>query len=47
MVNSKYRGHDIIYMNGLWVYKDTQKTVINNKNRPCGYCNKENTKEVE
>ena len=45
MVKSKWRGHDIVCVYNTWIYWDNYKLVSKNKNRKCGYCNKQNTKE--
>lgn len=45
MITSYYRGHKIFFDKGQWYYKDTKELVSKNKNRFCGYCQKENTKE--
>ena len=41
----KYRGHNIQYLKGEWVYVDTKQPVSENKDRACGHCGKENTPE--
>jgi hypothetical protein len=46
MAKSKNRGNDIELINNIWVYSDTKEPVANNyKNKPCGYCGKNSTKE--
>ncbi len=40
----KLRGHDIIFINNQWLYKDTQTPTVGNE-RDCGHCGKSNTKE--
>lgn len=42
---SKYRGHKIEFINDKWIFSDTKELVCENKNRPCGNCNKKNTKQ--
>lgn len=40
------RGHPIIFHNELWVYEDTLEPVHETwKDRACGYCGKDSTKE--
>lgn len=40
---SHWRGHSISELTPeVWVYDDTQEKVSDNKDRPCGYCNKPN-----
>jgi hypothetical protein len=45
MKNSKHRGHEIIFVNGLWKYKDTNELVYKNKDRSCGYCGEGNSEK--
>lgn len=46
MVKSKYRGHEIEYVNGKWIYSDTKESVeLTHQTRTCGYCGKYYTKE--
>ena len=45
MTTSKWRGHNIQFIFDYWIYSDTKQKVSENKNRSCGYCNRENTKE--
>ncbi len=44
MVNSKLRGHFIVFIDGQWLYGDNKEPTISNE-RSCGYCGKKNTKE--
>ena len=37
------RGHEIIYLNNLWVYFDTHESILTE--RPCKRCGKLPTKE--
>lgn len=39
MTKSHWRGHEIEYENGRWVYADTRK-LVSGKERPCGNCGK-------
>lgn len=41
---SKLRGHNIIFVDGKWLYQDTRAPTAGNE-RDCGYCGKANTKE--
>jgi len=41
---SQLRGHEMEYLNGVWVYSDTKEPTAHNE-RGCGFCGKENTKE--
>ena len=46
MAKSKFRGHEIEYINDEWLYSDTKETVKSNYNeRPCGNCGKPFTPE--
>jgi len=42
---SKWRGHDISYNIDRWVYSDNLVPVEEMKERPCGNCNRAQTKE--
>ncbi|WP_339193922.1 hypothetical protein MKY95_19215 [Paenibacillus sp. FSL P4-0176] len=43
---SHFRGHEIEYLNGEWVFSDTKEsTVATFETRPCGHCNKFATPE--
>lgn len=42
---SKYRGNEIEYNGKDWIFSDTKEIVSKNKNRACGNCGKEKTKE--
>jgi len=44
MMKSFWRGHVVYIKNGEYFYNDTKQPTFNNP-RPCGYCDKENTKE--
>ena len=44
MKNSFLRGHDIIFSQGEWLYKDTLTPTAGNE-RPCGNCGGEYTEE--
>ena len=44
MTNSKFRGHHIVFVDDQWLYDDNKQPVAGNE-RPCGHCEKENTKE--
>ncbi len=41
---SNLRGHQIVYVNGEWLYEDTMTASAGNE-RPCGYCGMSDTKE--
>ena len=43
MITSHSRGHQIIYLNDRWVYKDNRQIMDNN--RPCKKCGRKPTKE--
>ena len=43
MITSQTNGHEIIYINGLWVYEDTREPI--SIIRPCKRCEKYPTKE--
>jgi hypothetical protein len=46
VTKSFLRGHEIEFVNGEWVYCDTKEpTATSYNNRPCGHCEKEQTKE--
>ena len=45
MITSKYRGHKIEFKDGAWVYSDTKILVSLDKERDCGKCNCQQTKE--
>ncbi len=46
MTDKKFRGYDIEYRDGNWVFSDTGELVSDVwTDRPCGHCNKMNTKE--
>jgi hypothetical protein len=46
MVTAKNRGNDIEFDGNVWVYSDTKETVPDNhKDRHCGHCGKNYTKE--
>jgi len=45
MVKSKYRGHEIKEINGIWFYCNNNIPVESIKNISCGHCNKSQTKE--
>lgn len=40
-----YRGHKIEKVSGIFFYVDTNEPVYMDKNRTCGKCNIDNTKE--
>ena len=40
-----WRGHEIEFKDGIWIYSDTKKSVESHQNRACGHCNKMCTKE--
>lgn len=42
---SYHRGHEIEEVNGTFYYVDTKTLVQKNKDRTCGKCNMDNTKE--
>ena len=42
---SKFRGHDIEYINYKWLFCATKLPVKDNPNIKCGFCGSENTKE--
>ena len=43
---SHFRGHEIEYLNGEWVFSDTKEsTVTTYETRPCGHCNEYATPE--
>lgn len=44
MTKSKLRGHDIILINGEWLYSDDMTPTAGNE-RDCGFCGKKNTQE--
>jgi hypothetical protein len=46
MVKSEYHGHQIIWVEGEWVYADTKEKVLEVGKRPCPVCGKEPTKEL-
>jgi len=37
---SYWNGHPILYINNVWVYADTKKSVEHSDERPCKKCNK-------
>lgn len=41
---SQLRGHQIIYIDGEWLYADTLEPTVGNR-RPCGKCGREETPE--
>lgn len=41
---SRWRGHEIRYGNGIWVYADTGDAIEGNP-RSCGHCGRSDTKE--
>lgn len=43
-MSDNWRGHNILLINDNWVYEDTKEPTEFNE-RPCGYCDKENTSE--
>ena len=43
MITSHSRGHQIIYLNNQWVYKDNRQ--ITDNNRPCKKCGRKPTNE--
>jgi hypothetical protein len=46
MTTSKFRGHNIEVLNGIWVYSDTKEpTALNYKSRSCKNCGKNYTEE--
>ena len=45
MTRGNYRGHPIRFIDDVWVYSDTRKSVASDKDRPCGYCGLPNTPE--
>ena len=44
MSESRLRGHEIVFENDAWLYKDTKEPTVNNE-RACGECGKCNTIE--
>ena len=44
MIQSKLRGHPIVYVNREWLYVDTMTPTVGNE-RSCGHCGKNNTNE--
>lgn len=44
-VFSHFRGHEIAYINDVWVYVDTGEPVASVPDRSCGYCGRKRTKE--
>ena len=40
-----FRGYEIEEINGKWCFCDSGALVSTYESRPCGYCNKHNTKE--
>lgn len=45
MVSSKYKGHEIIEKEGVWIFKDSGKLVSENVWCKCKHCGKDPTKE--
>ena len=45
MVKSFYRGHEIFFADGLWCYSDNLQPVRYDKNRSCGKCSLDITKD--
>ena len=45
MSHSKYRGHNIEFVNDIWIYSDNKIPVSEDKNRACGHCGKSQAKE--
>ena len=46
MIESKFKGHDIICKDGAWLFKDTNELVSEkHKEVACGYCNANNTED--
>ncbi len=44
MIKSKYRGHDIFFIDDQWFYTDNNEPTVGSK-RPCGHCEKKITEE--
>ena len=42
---SKWRGHDIVFSQGVWLYNDTKQSVTRDPDRPCGHCGLPQTPE--
>ena len=45
MVTSKWRGHPIWLVDGVWYYTASNNPVSEDPNRACGHCKLENTPE--
>lgn len=44
MVKSKFRGHDIVRVDGRWLFVDTREPVETTwKDHPCGRCGEKST----
>jgi hypothetical protein len=38
MTKNTHRGHNMIFVNDIWIYEDTKAPVSEDKDRPCGNC---------
>ena len=45
MIISKWRGHEIRYIEDFWIYSDNNIPVMFNPERVCGVCNADNRED--